>query len=253
KHEAPELLKRELMSPGWRGEPIVMSAITDVYQPLEHDLRLTRRCLEVMADCGQAVSTMTKGSLVLRDIDLWQRLAATNSGRVTVTLVTLDDELAKKLEPRAASPARRLRMIRELREAGIPTSVNIAPVIPGLTDMEVPRLLEAVADAGAQSIGWVLLRLPYQLKDLFLDWLKRSVHPARAGHVGSRSRRTRGRKLCDASRGVRGRGSGEVAAQVRRIFGVFTKKYGLGRDYRPLDTSAFRRPTIDGQMSLFDG
>ncbi len=253
KHEAPELLKRELMSPGWRGEPIVMSAITDVYQPLEHDLRLTRRCLEVMADCGQAVSTMTKGSLVLRDIDLWQRLAATNSGRVTVTLVTLDDELAKKLEPRAASPARRLRMIRELREAGIPTSVNIAPVIPGLTDMEVPRLLEAVADAGAQSIGWVLLRLPYQLKDLFLDWLKRSVHPDRARHVESLIRQTRGGKLYDASPGVRGRGSGEVAAQVRRIFEVFTKKYGLGRDYRPLDTSAFRRPTIDGQMSLFDG
>jgi DNA repair photolyase len=251
KHHAPELLKRELASPGWNGEPIVMSAISDVYQPIEHDLKLTRQCLEVMADYGQAVSTMTKGALVLRDIDLWQRLASTNSGRVTVTLVTLDDALAKKMEPRAASPARRLRMVRELTDAGIPTSVNIAPVIPGLTDVEIPGLLEAVADAGAIGIGWVMLRLPYQLKDLFLDWLKRSVHEDRARHVESLIRQTRGGKLYDASPGVRGRGKGKIAEQVSRIFDVFTQKYGLDRQYQPLNTSAFRRPVRDGQMSLF--
>ncbi len=251
KHEAPELLKRELASPGWRGEPIVMSAITDVYQPIEKNLRLTRQCLEVMADCGQAVSTMTKGALVLRDIDLWQRLAATGSGRVTVTIVTLDDALAKKLEPRAASPARRLRMVRELTAAGIPTSVNIAPVIPGLTDMEVPQLLEAVADAGAVGIGWVMLRLPYQLKDLFLDWLRRSVHPERGKHVESLIRQMRGGKLYDATPRARGRGKGEIAEQVSRLFDVFTQKYGLNRPQPPLNIAAFRHPRRDGQMSLF--
>ena len=252
KHEAPALLKNELNSPGWRGEPIVMSAITDVYQPLEARLKLARGCLEVMADCGQAVSTMTKGALVLRDLDLWQRLAAIDAGRVTVTLVTLDDALAKKLEPRAASPARRLRVIQELVKAGIPTGVNIAPVIPGLTDHEVPRLLEAVADAGARNVWWILLRLPYQLKDLFLDWLKRSVSPERARHVESLIRQARGGKLYDARVGVRGRGQGPMAEQTARVFDVFTRKYGLNRDVRPLNTSAFRRPRADGQLRLFD-
>src|SRR3954468_17193508 len=128
KFDAAALLKKELAAPKWNGEPIVMSAITDIYQPLEHKLQIARQCLQVMADCGQAVSTMTKGSLVLRDVDLWQKLGAQNAGRVTVTIVTLDDELAKKLEPRAASPVRRLHILRELVKAGIPTTVNIAPV-----------------------------------------------------------------------------------------------------------------------------
>ncbi len=152
KHDAAALLQKELAAPGWRGEPIVMSAITDVYQPLEAELGLTRRCLEVMAVCGQPVSTMTKGALVLRDLDLWQKLGALGAARVTVTLVTLDGELARKLEPRAASPSGRLRMIRELSAAGVPVSVNVAPVIPGLTDAEVPRILEAVAEAGARRV-----------------------------------------------------------------------------------------------------
>lgn len=251
KHDAPELLKRELASPGWAGEPIVMSAITDVYQPIEHDLKLTRQCLEVMTDCGQAVSTMTKSALVLRDVELWQRLAATKSGHVTITIVTLEDALAKKLEPRAASPARRLRVVRELVSAGIPTSVNIAPVIPGLTDWEIPRLLDAVADAGAQSVAWVMLRLPYQLKDLFLDWLKRSVHPDRARHVESLIRQVRGGKLYEADFNVRGRGRGDLAEQISRVFKVFERRYGLGGHREPLNTAAFRRPVRDGQMSLF--
>src|SRR5688572_24753055 len=148
KHDAAELLKRELASPRWPGEPIVMSAITDIYQPIEHRLGLARQCLQVFADCGQAVSTMTKGALVLRDVDLWHTLGDQNAGRVTVTLVTLDDDLAKRLEPRAASPMRRLHVLRELVKAKVPVHVNVAPIIPGLTDTELPTILQAVADAG---------------------------------------------------------------------------------------------------------
>src|SRR5580704_17047456 len=150
KPDAAELLKRELASPNWKPETIVMSASTDIYQPIEHKMQIARQCLEVMADCGQPVVTMTKSALVLRDVDLWKRLAEKNAGRVTVTLVTLDGDLAQKLEPRASSPPGRLRAIRELTAAGIPVTVNVAPVIPGLTDSEMPAILKAVAEAGAK-------------------------------------------------------------------------------------------------------
>ena len=251
KHDAAALLRRELASPRWRGEPIVMSAITDIYQPLEHRLRLARQCLEVMADCGQAVSTMTKSALVLRDVDLWQKLGAQNAGRVTITLVTLDDDLAKNLEPRAASPVRRLHVLRELARAKVPVSVNIAPVIPGLTDTEMPAIMQAAADAGATRVAWSLLRLPYQVKELFLDWLARNVHPSRAARVESLIRQSRGGKLYDATTGQRGRGQGKIVDQLRQTFDVFSRKYGLNRDVRPLNTKAFHPPPLHGQMSLF--
>ena len=252
KHDAPELLRRELARPSWRGEPIVMSATTDIYQPVEHKLRLARRCLEVMADCAQPVSTMTKSSLVLRDIDLWQKLGSQNAGRVTVTLVTLDDGLAKALEPRAASPARRLYVLRELVKAKVPTSVNVAPVIPGLTDVELPKLLQAVADAGCTRVAWALLRLPYQVKDLFLDWLTRSVHPSRAARVESLIRQSRGGKLYDATLRARRHGRGPIVEQLAQTFDVFCRKYGLNRDVRPLTSKHFRPPALDGQLSLFE-
>jgi DNA repair photolyase len=253
KPDAPELLRRELASPRWRPEPIVMSAITDIYQPIEHKMRIARACLDVMSECGQPVSTMTKSALVLRDTDLWLRLADMNAGRVTVTLVTLDDELARKLEPRASSPMGRLRTIRELTKAGVPVTVNVAPIIPGLTDVELPQILEAVADAGARRAAWALLRLPYQVKDLFLDWLTRSVHPDRARKVESLLRQARGGKLYQASHGSRRRGRGPIVEQLARTFDVFTRKYGLNRDIRPLSTAHFRRPVVSGQMGLFDG
>jgi DNA repair photolyase len=251
KPDAPKLLKQELASPNWRPEPIVMSAITDIYQPIEHKMRIARQCLEVLADCGQPVTTMTKSALVLRDTDLWSRLAGMNAGRVTITLVTLDCDLAQKLEPRASSPAGRLRAIRELTAAGVPVSVNVAPIIPGLTDTELPRILEAVAEAGARRAAWVLLRLPYQLKDLFLDWLTRSVHPDRARKVESLIRQSRGGKLYQASYESRRRGRGQLTEHLAQTFDVFTRKYGLNRDIRPLSTAHFRRPDIGGQMGLF--
>lgn len=252
KPDAAELLKRELASPNWKPEPIVMSAITDIYQPIEHKMRIARGCLEVMADCGQPVTTMTKSALVLRDVDLWSRMAEMNTGRVTVTLVTLDAELAEKLEPRASSPAGRLRAIRELSAAGVPVSVNVAPIIPGLTDMELPRILEAAAEAGALRAAWVMLRLPYQLKDLFLDWLQRSVHPDRARKVESLIRQSHGGKLYEASYASRRRGRGPMVEQIAQTFDLFTRKYGINRDIRPLSTAHFRRPEIGGgQMRLF--
>ncbi|MEM6853542.1 MAG: radical SAM protein, partial [Planctomycetota bacterium] len=301
KHDAPDLLRRELANKNWPGEPIVMSAITDIYQPIEKELKIARGCLEVMADCMQPVSTMTKNTLVLRDLDLWQKLGERNVGRVTVTLVTLDDELATRLEPRASPPTARLRVIRKLVEAGVPVSVNIAPVIPGLTDTEVPRLLEAIADAGATRVAWVLLRLPYQLKELFLDWLQRNVHPYRARHVESLIRQARGGKLYDTgpmakrhklddhtgkmvsnpvserrreSRdgGVtlgtqsqryigkqntttrsghdRRRGAGVHVENLKTVFDVYCRKYGLNRDIRPIVRKYFRRPNLDGQLGL---
>jgi DNA repair photolyase len=251
KPDAAGLLKRELAAPGWRPEPIVMSAITDIYQPIEHKMRISRQCLEVMADCGQPVTTMTKSALVLRDADLWSRLAEMNAGRVTITLVTLDADLARTLEPRASSPAGRLRAIRELTAAGVPVSVNVAPIIPGLTDTELPRILQAVAEAGALRAAWVMLRLPYQLKDLFLDWLKRSVHPDRAKKVESLIRQMRGGKLYEASYAHRRRGRGPIVEQISQTFDVFTRKYGLNRDIRPLSTAHFRRPDVGGQLSMF--
>jgi len=253
KPDAPKLLQQELAAPSWRPEPIVMSAITDIYQPIEHKMRIARQCLEILADCGQPVTTMTKSALVLRDTDLWSKLAEMNAGRVTITLVTLDADLAQKLEPRASSPAGRLRAIRELSAAGIPVSVNVAPIIPGLTDVELPRILEALADAGARRVAWVLLRLPYQLKDLFLDWLQRSVHPDRAKKVESLLRQARGGKLYEASYQNRRRGRGPIVEQLAQTFDVFTRKYGLNRDIRPLSAAHFRRPNLHGQMQLFNG
>jgi len=250
KPDAPALLRTELAATSWKPEPIVMSAITDIYQPIEHKLRIARGCLEVMAECGQPVSTMTKSALVLRDTDLWARLAEMQCGRVIITLVTLDADLAQKLEPRASAPSARLRVIRQLTDAGIPVSVNIAPVIPGLTDVEMPRILQAVAEAGAKRAAWVLLRLPYQLKELFLDWLNRSVHPNRARKIESLIRQARGGKLYDAVNN-RGRGNGPMVEQIKQTFDVFTRRYGLNRDIRPLSTRHFRRPELHGQLGLF--
>lgn len=252
KPDAPELLRRELAHPSWKPEPIVMSASTDVYQPIEHELQIARRCLEVMAECMQPVSTMTKSALVLRDVDLWSKLSAKNAGRVTITLVTLDADLAKTLEPRASNPAGRLRAIRELRSAGVTVSVNIAPVIPGLTDAEVPALLKAVAEAGAQGAMWALLRLPFQTKELFLEWLSRNVHPERAKKVESLIRQTREGKLYDASHN-RHTGDGPMAAQIAQTFDVFARRYGLAARLPRLTSEHFVRPTLGGQMSLFGG
>ena len=251
KPQAAELLKRELANKKWNAEPIVMSAITDIYQPIEHKMQLARQCLQVMADCGQPVSTMTKSALVLRDADLWAKLSAMNAGRVTVTLVTLDHELAQKLEPRATSPMGRLRTIRELTAAGVTVTCNVAPIIPGLTDHELPAILQAVRDAGALRVYWSLIRLPYQVKDLFLEWLQRNLSPEKARKVESLIRQARGGKMYESTLGMRHSGEGVHVDQIRQAFDIYTRKYGLNRDLRPMSAANFVRPNLSGQMSLF--
>jgi DNA repair photolyase len=194
KRDAPELLRRTLLGRRWTGEPIVMSGVTDPYQPVEATLRITRGCLEVMAEMGQSVGMITKNRLILRDLDLLAPLAAKQQASAAVSITTLDPALAAKMEPRASSPRDRLHAVRELSRAGIPVTVMIAPIIPGLNDHEVPALLDAAREAGASSAGYVLLRLPHQIKDLFLEWLARQF-PDPAAKVEHHVRETRGGEL----------------------------------------------------------
>jgi len=257
KQDAPRLLRRELASPKWRGEPIVMSGVTDPYQPPEAKLRITRGCLEVMAEARQPVTIVTKNRLVLRDLDLLCELAEHRAVSVAVSLTTLDNRLASKMEPRASSPSDRLATIRALADANVPVRVMTAPIIPGLTDHEIPSLLRAASDAGAQGAGYVLLRLPHQLKALFLDWLQRH-EPGRARKVESLIRQARGGKLYAASPYKRRRGQGARAEQIRETFEIFKRRYKLNQGGPGLSSAAFRRPSPpeeenDGQMNLFAG
>ncbi|MEZ6242615.1 MAG: PA0069 family radical SAM protein [Phycisphaerales bacterium] len=250
KREAPRLLRKALLRPDWCGAPIIMSGVTDPYQPIERELRITRGCLEVMLELGQPVSIITKNKLILRDLDLLAAMASRRKAQANISVTSLDNELAHKMEPRASSPRDRLETIRRLSEAGVPTRVMVAPVIPAINDREVPAILEAAADAGAIGAGTVLLRLPYQLKELFLEWLERHF-PNRAAHVESLIRQSRGGKLYDARPGVRGRGEGPFADQLRQNFHVFVRRYGLDREFPGL---APMKPSDapGGQFSLFD-
>jgi len=251
KREAPALLRRELASPKWRGEPITMSGVTDPYQPIERTLRVTRGCLDVFAECRQPVCIVTKNRLIARDMDLLRELARYNAVRVAVSVTTLDAHLASVMEPRTSSPRDRLRAINELTDAGVPTMAMVAPVIPGLNDREIPAILKAVCEAGAIKAAKVLLRLPHQLKPLFLEWLHRHV-PDRAQRVEQRIRDTRRGKLYDATFGERKRGAGLYAEQIQQTFRVFAKRYGLDQDLPAMSSAHFRRPNLDGQFSLFE-
>jgi DNA repair photolyase len=250
KHEAPDMLRRELASPNWAGEPIAFSGVTDCYQPLEAKLGITRRLLEVCAEFSQPVSIVTKSHLVTRDIDLLQRLARIGATRVAISITTLDHDLAMTMEPRASSPRDRLRAIRELRDAGIEATVMNAPIIPGLNDREMPAVLEAAAAAGAVAAGWMLLRLPYQIKTLFLEWLQRCV-PDKAARIEHLIRETRGGELSSSRFGERMRGTGRHAEAIRAMFKVYARRYGLDGDLKPLSSASFRRPGRDGQFELF--
>ncbi|HEY4248950.1 MAG TPA: PA0069 family radical SAM protein [Lacunisphaera sp.] len=249
KRRAPELLRSELSSPKWKPQPIGMSGVTDCYQPAERRFRLTRTCLEVLAEFRQPVGIITKNFLVTRDLDLLENLARHDCAHVTITITTLDAELAGKLEPRAARPEHRLRAIRLLSDAGVPVGVNVAPVIPGLTDHELAGILEAAAKAGATSANYVVLRLPHSVKDVFLQWLD-THEPGKKDRVLSRIRDLRGGKLYDATFGARMRGEGIFAEQIARMFSVAARRSGLNRGDRSLSTAHFRRPG-GMQMDLF--
>jgi len=240
KYQAPEMLRRELSSPKWKPQTIAMSGVTDCYQPAERRLQLTRRCLEVFAEFRNPVGIVTKNYLVTRDLDLLAELARYNCAAVYVSVTTLDADLTPKLEPRAALPELRLEAIRKLRQAGVPVGVMAAPMIPGLNDHELPKILEAAAEAGAQYAGLVPLRLPFAVKDIFTDWLERHF-PDRKEKVLNRVRSLRGGQLNDAHFGSRMTGEGIWAEQLHQMFDIVTRKLGFNEGGAGLSTTHFRR------------
>lgn len=249
KQDAPELLRRELASPRWQPRVLALSGVTDPYQPVERRLQLTRRCLAVLAECRNPVVIVTKNSLVTRDVDLLQELARHEAAAVFVSITTLDGHLARRLEPRAAQPARRLAAIAALARAGVPVGVLVAPVIPGLTDHEIPAIIAAAARLGAQQAGYGVLRLPHGVGALFEAWLAQHV-PTKAGKILRRIRELHGGRLHDARFGLRMRGEGRVADHLAALFALACRKAGLHKRELRLSTAAFRRPAA-AQLSLF--
>jgi len=241
KHRAPELLRAALSKPGYVPQTIVISGVTDCYQPIERKLQLTRRCLEVLAEFRNPVAIITKNRLVTRDIDVLRELAQHDAAAVCVSLTTLDLALNRALEPRTSSPAQRLQAIRELSAAGIPVRAMIAPVIPAITDHEIPALIEAAAAAGATGAGYVMLRLPHAVAPLFEHWLEQH-YPERKEKVLNRVRDMRGGKLYQAEFGTRMRGTGHFADQTAALYKIACRKAGLNRDRMALSTVHFRRP-----------
>jgi DNA repair photolyase len=251
KRDAAALLRRALAAPSWVPEPIALSGVTDPYQPLERRERVTCACLEVLAEHRQPVSLITKNQLVTRDLDLLSELARHRAVAVTISITTLDDDLRASMEPRTSSPTRRLAAIRTLADAGVPVGVNVAPVIPGLTDAEIPAILGAAADAGASFAGTVVLRLPHAVEEVFLGWLE-TLDPARARRVLARVREIRGGRLNDPAFGSRMRGTGTYAEQIRSLYRLAARRHGLER--RPsLSSDAFRVPGRVDQPRLFEG
>ncbi len=241
KERAPELLRAELSSPKWPPQVIAMSGVTDCYQPVERRLQLTRGCLQVLAEFRNPVAIVTKNHLVTRDLDVLSELARHHAVAVFVSVTTLDSDLRKILEPRTTPPAGRLSAIAALAQAAIPVGVLVAPVIPALTDHEMPRIIAAAVKAGAKFAGCVPLRLPHAVAPLFADWLGRHF-PDRKEKVLNRIRSLRGGKLNDPNFGSRMSGEGIFAEQITQIFRVACRKAGLSGDGPELSTAAFCRP-----------
>jgi DNA repair photolyase len=250
KLNAAELLRQELSSPKWKPEVIVMSGVTDCYQPVERKLKLTRRCLETLLEFRNPVAIITKNFLVTRDVDVLSGLAKNHCVSVCLSITTLDNHLRSVMEPRTSPPQARLNAIRKLAEANVPVSVNVAPIIPGLTDHEMPAILKAAHDAGASSAGFTVVRLPYANAPLFEKWLE-THFPDRKEKVLNRIKAMRGGKLYNSQWGTRMRGEGVFAEQIETMFDVARRKAGFPdvRSYE-LSIASFRRP--DGpQLSLF--
>ncbi len=244
KKDAGKVLEEELAKPGYVCKPITLGANTDPYQPIERRLRVTREILEVLARCRHPVTVITKGALVLRDLDLLADLAKDGLAGVGVSITTLDAQLKRVMEPQAASPRARLEAVKRLNEAGVPTGVLVAPVIPGLTDHDLEAILAASAAAGARWAGYVLLRLPHEVNDLFREWLA-AHYPDRADHVMSLVRQMRGGKDYDSGFGTRMRGTGPLAELLRSRFQIACRRLGLGTGrHQPPQTSLFRPPRL---------
>lgn len=249
KQNAPELLRAELSSPKWKPQLIVMSGVTDCYQPVERKLKLTRRCLEVLAEFRNPVALITKNFLVTRDLDVLSELARHNAASVCLSITTLDNHLRRVMEPRTSPPTARLEAIRRLANAKIPVAVNVAPIIPGLTDHEMPAILKAAREAGAGSAGFTVVRLPHANTTLFERWLE-THFPDRKDKVLNRLKSMRGGKLYDAQWGKRMRGEGIFADQIEAMFDVARRKAGFNDEWAELSIEHFRRPGGQ-QLSLF--
>ncbi|HKS36736.1 MAG TPA: PA0069 family radical SAM protein [Verrucomicrobiae bacterium] len=250
KEDAPELLRRELASPKWKPRVIAMSGVTDCYQPVERKLKLTRRCLEVLVEFQNPVGIVTKNHLVTRDLDVLAELARHQAAAVFVSVTTLDPDLRKVMEPRTSPPVSRLSAIETLARAGIPVGIMVAPVIPGLTDHEIPAIISAAVRAGARFAGRVIVRLPHAVAPLFESWLARHF-PDRKDKVLNRIRAMRGGELNDPRFGSRMEGEGIFAEQIQNLFQVACRKAGIENNHLELSTAAFRR-SAGAQLSLFD-
>lgn len=250
KKNAPELLSERLQKKSWTPQVVALSGNTDPYQPVEQELEITRSCIEVFLQHRNPVSFVTKSGRIRRDLDLLSEMAELDLVSVAVSLTSVDDSLAGKLEPRAARPSLRLRTIEALSEAGVPASILVAPLIPGLNDEEVPKILEAAASRGAQSASYVLLRLPGAVKDVFIDWIEEHF-PNRKSRILGRLRDLREGELNQTEFGRRMRGQGEWARILRQLFRSSRVDNDLDRDRPSLSTERFRR-LPGGQRSLFD-
>jgi DNA repair photolyase len=251
KPEAADLLEKELAAPTYQPKVIAIGTNTDPYQPIERKYGVMRRILEVLERAGHPVGIVTKSALVTRDIDILARMAERKLAKVALSVTTLDAELARKMEPRAATPLRRLEALRRLSEAGIPTTVMVAPVVPALNDSEIERILEAAQVAGVREAGYVLLRLPLEVRDLFREWLMAN-YPDRYRHVMKLVRDTRDGKDYDSEWGTRMKGTGPYAWMLGRRFEVACERLGLNVNRTTLTTQHFRKPKPnDAQLSLF--
>lgn len=248
KQEAAKLFREFLARDAWNPEPIIFSGVTDCYQPAEREFRLTRQCLEVAWECKQPVSIITKNALVLRDLDLLRNMASCGLVHVNVSITSLNAELARQMEPRASIPAARLRAVQTLSDAGIPTRVMVAPIVPGLTDHEAPQILQQAREAGAVDARYVLLRLPQTVKPVFREWLERN-RPAEVTRVEGRIQHARGGEFYQSGWHTRMRGQGEIADRIGNLFEIWRRKLGF-ENLQELTTDQFRPPRI-GQLKLF--
>ena len=251
KPDAPALLEKELSAPNYQPRTIAIGTNTDPYQPIERKYQVMRGILEVLERAGHPVGIVTKSALILRDLDILTRLAERNLVKVALSVTTLDAKLARTMEPRAATPGRRLEALRQMSAAGIPTSVMVAPVIPAINDADIERVLDAAAMAGVRGAGYVLLRLPLEVRDLFVEWLKAN-YPDRAEHVMKLVRDMRGGKDYDSTWGARMKGTGPYAWTIGRRFEMACERLGLNQHKVPLSTEHFHSPKPRAeQLSLF--
>lgn len=249
KTDAPALLAETFEKRNWEPQIVALSGNTDCYQPAERKLQLTRQCLEVFLGYRNPAGIVTKNALVVRDADILEEMAKLNIIQVLISITTLNPDLARTMEPRTSSPANRLDAIEELAKRGIRVGVNVAPVIPGLTDEEIPAILKAASERGAQRAGYILMRLPGAVEPLFVDWVRRN-YPDRAGRILNRVQDTRRGNMSDARFGSRMKGEGEIAGAINSLFKINLRKYNYAKTWEDLSTSHFQR-SLPSQTELF--